>query len=78
MAQTNQVRLRQSQAPQSGSNQEDALTFLQSSSDEEVVCQVRVSDTGSISQCVKLFIQGVPVYGIIDSGADITIIGRKL
>ena len=78
MAWTNQVRLRQSQAPQVGSNQEDPLTFLQSSSDEEVVRQVQVSDTGSISQCVKLFIQGVPVYGIIDSGADITIIGGKL
>ena len=72
------MRLRQSQASQVGSNQEDSLTFLQSSSDEEVVHQVRVSDTGSITQCVKLFIQGVPVYGIIDSGADITIIGGKL
>ena len=56
MARTNQVQLRQSEAPQVGSNQEDPLTFLQLSSDEEVVRQVRVSDTGSISQCVKLFI----------------------
>ena len=72
---SDKLRLRQSQASQVGSNQE---TFLQSSSDEKVVSQVRVSDTGSITQCVKLFIQGVPVYGIIDSGADITIIGEKL
>ena len=31
-----------------------------------------------MTQCTKLFVQGVPVYGIIDSGADITIIGGRL
>lgn len=54
---------------------EDPLAFLELSSDEDVICQVRVRDTSSLLECVKLFIQDVPVYGIIDSGADITIIG---
>ena len=54
---------------------EDPLAFLYSSSDEDVIRQVRVRDTGSLTQRVKLFIQ---VYGILDSGADITIIGGKL
>ena len=39
---------------------------------------VRVADHGSITQCVKVFIQGVPAYGFIDSGADITTIGGSL
>ena len=56
----------------------DPLTFLQLSSDEEVVRQVRVSDKGSLTQCVKNTVQGVPVYGIIDKGADITIIAGRL
>ena len=63
---------------------EDPYAFLESSSDEgdaegdTGVRQVRVKDGGSITQCVKLSLQGVPVYGIIDSGADITIIGGQL
>ena len=39
---------------------------------------VRVQDGGSHSQCVKVEVQGVPAYGLIDTGADITIIGGKL
>lgn len=72
------MQSREPQTPQANPTNEDPLTFLQSSSDDEVVRQVRVSDKGSMTQCVKLCIQGVPVYGIIDSGADITIIGGKL
>ena len=34
---------------------------------------VRVSDRGSQPQCVKVQVQGVPAYGVLDSGADITI-----
>lgn len=61
----------------------DPYSFLESSSDEEAeenvgVRQIRVKDNGSVTQCVKLFLQGVPVYGIIDSSADITIIGGQL
>ena len=33
---------------------------------------------GSQPKCVKLEVQGVPAYGIVDSGADITIIGGTL
>ena len=78
---TNQVREPQQQEPQPAtctSTIADPLTFLQSSSDEEIVHQIRVSDKGSLTQCVKITVQGVPVYGIIDSGADITIIGGRL
>ena len=42
------------------------------------VKQIQVEDTGSCSHCVKVILQGVPVYGIIDSGSDITIIGGNL
>ena len=57
------------------------LGFLESLSgkeDEEQVRFVRVQDNGSMSQCVKVQLQGVPVYGIIDSGANISIIGGEL
>ena len=37
-----------------------------------------MQDGGSHSQCVKVQVQGVPAYGLIDTGADITIIGGKL
>ena len=37
-----------------------------------------MADKGSITQCVKVQIQGTPAYGLIDTGADITIIGGKL
>ena len=39
---------------------------------------MRVTDKGSRPQCVKLQVQEVPAYGIIDSGADITIMGGML
>ena len=75
---TNQVRFRQQQPPQSTPMEQDLQAFLESSSDEEVVHQVRVKDTGSQTQCVKLSVQVVPVYDVIDIGSDITIIGGKL
>ena len=37
-----------------------------------------MNDTGSTPQCAKVLVQGVPAYGIIDSAADITIIGSGL
>ena len=58
--------------------EQDPQVFLKSSSVEEVVHQVRVKDTGSQTQGVKLSVQGVSIYGIIDSGADITVIGWEL
>ena len=58
----------------------DAMEFLYSldSEDDSEVRVVRVTDGGSVSQCVRLQIQVVPVFGIIDSGADITIMGGEL
>ena len=55
--------------------------LLLSSSDEESsarVTIVRIPDNGSVTRCVKVQVQGVPVYGMIDSGADISIIGGIL
>ena len=54
---------------------------LYSSSDEESIprtCSVHVPDKGSVTQCVKVYVQGVPAYGLVDSGADISIIGGSL
>ena len=39
---------------------------------------VHIPNKGSITQCVKVEVQGVPAYGMIDSGADISIIGGIL
>ena len=33
---------------------------------------------GSQPQCVRVELQGVPVYGVVDSWADVTIVGCKL
>ena len=53
------------------------LLFSDSGSDTEVNV-IRVSDEGSKSQCAHVEVQGVPAYGIIDTAADITIIGGRL
>ena len=42
------------------------------------VSMVRVADKGSQPQCVRIQIQGVPAYDLIDSGADISIMGGTL
>ena len=39
---------------------------------------VRVQDHGSLPKCARVDIQGVPAYGVIDSGSDVTIIGGEL
>ena len=39
---------------------------------------VRVPDCGSKPQSARVLMQGVPVFGIIDTAADITIMGRTL
>ena len=59
---------------------EELLGMLQSDSSdcESGVKRVRVDDHGSHTRCAKVSVQGVPVYGIVDSGADITIIGGSL
>ncbi len=39
---------------------------------------VCVEDKGSHPKCARIQIQGVPAYGIVDSEADITIMGGSL
>ena len=58
--------------------QNEPFNFLYSSDSDGDVCTVRVSDTGSKPQCARVMIQGVPVIGIIDTAADITIMGGSL
>ena len=55
----------------------DPLPFLYSDSDG-TVDTVRVSDKGSKPQYVNVQVQGVPTSGILDTGADITIMGGEL
>lgn len=57
----------------------DSLLFS-SSEDESApnAKQITVTDQSSVTKCAKVLIQGVPAYGLIDSGADITFIGRSL
>ena len=57
---------------------EDPLDFLLSRSDDEVVKKVELRDEGSVPKCVSLLTQGVAATGLIDSGADITIMGGEL
>ena len=45
---------------------------------EDGVRQIRISDQGSRQQHADILIAGVPARGIIDSGAEITIIGGEL
>ena len=58
---------------------EDPLQYLFSSdSDDAGALQVRVCDKGSKSHCVRVSVQRVPMEGVVDSGADITIIGGEM
>lgn len=45
---------------------------------EDAVHQVRVVHKGSRPQRVEVLVEGVPTLGLVDSGADITIIGMDL
>ena len=56
----------------------DPMAVLYSSDSDGSVSAVRVSDQGSKPQYVNVTIQGVPTSGIIDTGADITIMGGEL
>ena len=65
----------------STATEQSVLLDLLFSSDEESnagVSTVWVQDKGSQPQCARVEIQGVPVYCVIDSGADITILGGNL
>ena len=57
----------------------DPLDLLYSSFDEETDIQpIQVTDEDSQSQLAHVIVQGVPADGVIDTGVDITIIGRDL
>jgi len=64
MARTKQVQVEgstQNSEPQWNLNSK--IDFLLSSEDEAEVRVVQVKDKGSIPQCLKVLVQGVPVYG---------------
>ena len=74
-----QVRFKEQE--QSEQVQPSPTSYLLSDSDsaeEDTVKAVRVKHAGSGSRCVKVDVQGVPVYGLIDTGSDITIIGGTM
>ena len=45
---------------------------------QEQCCQVTVKDEGSRTMCVPIQVEGVLTFGLLDTGADITIIGARL
>ena len=55
-----------------------SFLFSSDDSDDEQCRQITVTDQGSQSMCVSLQVEGVPAYGLIDTGADITIMGARL
>ena len=59
---------------------DNLIDFLFSSSDEEdpAIRQIKVKDEGSKTHCARIQVQGAPMYGIMNSGVDITIIGGSL
>ena len=80
-AQAEQVSSRGRPRPKRARAHPSAESLLLSSSEEEPDPQIkviRIAHHCSHTQCVKVFIQGEPAYGLIDSGADITIIGGSL
>ena len=58
------------------------MPYLLSSSDSEAegegVRQVRINDQGSHQQFADVVVGGVPVAGVVDSGAEITIMNGRL
>ena len=58
---------------------DDPLHYLFSDSDSsDKVRQVRVLDTGIKPHCAKVNVPGVPMESVVDSGADITIMGGAM
>ena len=70
-----------SECTQSSATTPGLLSYLLSTDSEDSedgVRQIRISDQGSRQQHADIMIEGVPARGIIDSGADITIVGGEL
>jgi len=58
---------------------ENALDYLfPSDSEEGDVCLIRVHDKGSKQRRAIVEVQGVETCGVVDTGADITIMGGEL
>ena len=55
-----------------------SFTFSESEDEGEDVRMIQVNDEGSQTNEAEVVIQGVPVVGILDSGADITIMGAEM
>lgn len=67
------------EAPQKTASPLDFLASSSSESEEDSdIRMVRLEDKGSHPMCARVCIQGVPAYGIVDTGADIAIIGGEL
>ena len=62
-----------------GDDSANPVEYLYSDSEEEQdVRMIQIADKGSHSQYAEVFIQGIPAEGLIDSGAEITIMGGEL
>ena len=60
---------------------DDPMSYLHSSDDsdeESKIKSIRVSYEGSRPRRALVEVQGIPAYGIVDTGADISIMGAKL
>ena len=57
---------------------QSALELLPSDSDEKEVKLVHVACPNGQTKCARVLIQGVEASGIVDTGAEITTIGRNL
>jgi len=59
-------------------SREDPYQYLQSDSEENSsVAVVQLADQGSKAQRIVVNLEGVPVDGLVDTGADITIVGKE-
>ena len=54
------------------------ILYSSSDSDSGDVKAIRVQDKGSKPRFARVLVQGVPTYGIVDTAADIMIIGGNL
>ena len=64
--------------PMDPDREDNPMDYLHSDSEEGEVRRITVKDQGSQTKCAKVTVQGIPMYGIIDSGADITIMGGEM
>ena len=75
---TARTKLIQTSSDVTDQESEDPVTYLYSSDEDSQVGLVRVPFEGSKPQKALVEVQGIPAMGIIDTGADITIMGPEL